>query len=280
MTIFEAYNNTKKELESAGIEDFAFEARQIIRHITGYNNTQILSKYNTQLNTFQQNKLTAIIKQRLIRYPLQYIFTYWSFFGRDFKVGPGVLIPRSDTELIIEKIGDKIKGKSDIKALDLCCGTGCIGITLALEYENIAVCNMIDKYDEALNYARQNIVALSVPNCNAIKGDALLPITGRYDLIVSNPPYVREEELNNLQPEISFEPKTALVAGNEGDEFYKAIAKNAYISLNDNGILAFEIGDTQGQQVRKILEENGYSNIEVFKDYNNKDRVVTGEKII
>ena len=102
MTIFEAYNDCKKQLEKAGIEDYVFESKQIIKHVTGYTNAQILTKYTQLLTKFQQDNLTAIIKQRLIRYPLQYILRRWNFFGREFFVGPGVLIPRSDTETLID----------------------------------------------------------------------------------------------------------------------------------------------------------------------------------
>ena len=103
MTIFEAYNNTKKALDAAGIEDYVFESKQIIKHITGFSSSQILMNYTKPLTPFQQNNLTAIIKQREMRYPLQYIFGEWSFYGRNFKVGPGVLVPRADTEVLDRK---------------------------------------------------------------------------------------------------------------------------------------------------------------------------------
>ena len=102
MTIFEAYNEVKKKLQAAGIEDYVFEAKQIIKHITGLSATQILTQYNNKLSLFQENNLTALLRQREIRYPLQYIFGEWDFYGRPFYVGPGVLVPRADTETLIE----------------------------------------------------------------------------------------------------------------------------------------------------------------------------------
>ena len=155
MTIFEAYNDCKKQLQAAGIEDYVFESKQIIKHVTGYSNAQILTKYNTPLTQFQQDNITVIIKQRLIRYPLQYIIGRWNFFGREFFVGPGVLIPRSDTETLIDVCLESIKGKENARALDLCAGTGCIGITLKGECPSVDV-TLVEKYDEALSYLRKN----------------------------------------------------------------------------------------------------------------------------
>ena len=146
MTIFEAYNDCKKQLQAAGIEDYVFESKQIIKHITGYTNAQILTKYTQPLNEFQQNNLTAIIKQRLIRYPLQYIIGKWNFFGREFFVGPGVLIPRSDTETLIDVCLETVRSKTNPRVLDLCAGTGCIGITIKGECLPAEV-TLVEKYD-------------------------------------------------------------------------------------------------------------------------------------
>ena len=155
MTIFEAYNSTKKKLEKAGIEDYVFEAKQIIKHITGLNATQILSYYNRNLTEFQENNLTALIHQREVRYPLQYIFGEWDFYGRSFYVGPGVLVPRADTETLIDGAKEYLESIEKPEILDLCAGSGCIGITLAKEFENSDV-TLVEKYDEAIRYAEKN----------------------------------------------------------------------------------------------------------------------------
>ena len=161
MTIFEAYNDCKKQLQAAGVEDYVFEAKQIIKHVTGYSNAQILSKYNTPLTKFQQDNLTVIIKQRLIRYPLQYIIGKWNFFGREFFVGPGVLIPRSDTETLIDAALELVKETESPRVLDLCAGTGCIGITIAGEKPSAEVV-LVEKYDEAMRYLNNNIVKINI----------------------------------------------------------------------------------------------------------------------
>ena len=170
MNIFEAYNSIKKALEGAGIEDYVFEAKQIIKHITGFSSTEILMNYTKELTEFQSNNLTAILKQRELRYPLQYIFGEWSFYGRDFYVGPGVLVPRADTETVIEVCTDYLKDKTESKILDLCAGSGCIGITLSKEKED-SVCLMVEKYPEAMRYAEKNITRNKAENAKVISGD-------------------------------------------------------------------------------------------------------------
>jgi len=277
MTIFEAYNDIKKQLKIAGIEDDIFEAKQIIKHITGYSNAQILSNYQDNLSEFQKINLTAIIKQRLRRYPLQYILGKWDFYGRTFRVGVGVLIPRQDTETVIETCLDVLKDKENPKILDLCAGTGCIGITLAAEKENSNV-TLVEKYEEAARYIKDNIDLNTSGNAKLVMGDVFeSPCANeKYDLIVSNPPYVTEEEMTSLQPEVEFEPKSALYGGEDGLMFYRAIAANYKESLTSGGTLVFEIGCNQGKPVSEILKSLGFEDIGIKKDMSENDRVVFG----
>lgn len=276
MTIFEAYNDCKKQLQAAGIEDYVFESKQIIKHVTGYTNAQILTKYTQPLNQFQQNNITAIIKQRLIRYPLQYILGKWNFFGREFFVGPGVLIPRSDTETLIDVCLENTKSKENPRVLDLCAGTGCIGITIKGEVPDADV-TLVEKYDEALNFAYKNALHNN-SDIKITKGDVLKTegADGLYDLIVSNPPYINDEDMKSLQPEVTFEPASALVGGEDGLLFYRHIAKEYKNFLAPNGVLAFEVGINQAESVADILNQNGFTNVQTRKDYCNIDRVVFG----
>ncbi len=275
-TIFESYNNCKKELSKAGIEDFVFESKQIIKHITGYSNAQILQKYTEQLTEFQENNLTVIIKQRLIRYPLQYILGRWNFFGREFFVGPGVLIPRSDTETLMDVCIENIKDKGEVKVLDLCAGSGCIGITVKGECPESEV-TLVEKYEEALTYTEKNAKHNNI-DVNIVKGDVLEGVCseGKYDLIVSNPPYITDEDMKKLQPEVQFEPKTALEGGEDGLVFYRAITEKYKNSLKENGMLVFEVGVNQAESVMEILKANGFKNISARKDLNDIERVVFG----
>ena len=275
MTIFEAYNSVKQKLQAAGIEDYVFEAKQIIKHITGLSATQILTQYNNKLSLFQENNLTALLRQREIRYPLQYIFGEWDFYGRPFYVGPGVLVPRADTETLIEAVLEKLKEKETPEILDLCAGSGCIGITLAKEKENSKVL-MVEKFDEAIRYTKRNIERNSAFNAEVEKGDIFESAFSdrKYDIIVSNPPYIPQTEMDEISPETKFEPETALLAEDEGMQFYKAITENYKNSLKENGVIAFEVGINQSERVAEILKTQGFKNITVKKDLNSIDRVV------
>ena len=275
-TIFESYNNCKRELEKAGIEDYVFESKQIIKHITGYSNAQILQKYTENLTEYQENNLTAIIKQRLVRYPLQYIIGKWNFFGREFFVGPGVLIPRSDTETLMDVCLEFLKTKENPEVIDLCAGTGCIGVTLKGEIPTANV-KMVEKFDEALFYTERNKGHNGV-DVNIVKGDVIegAESEGKYDLIVSNPPYITDLDMKTLQPEVKFEPETALCGGEDGLVFYKSITEKYKASLKDGGMLAFEVGVNQAESVKQILIENGFKNVSTRKDLNDIERVVFG----
>ena len=275
MTIFEAYNEVKKKLQAAGIEDYVFEAKQIIKHITGLSATQILTQYNNKLSLFQENNLTALLRQREIRYPLQYIFGEWDFYGRPFYVGPGVLVPRADTETLIEAALEFLKEKQNPEILDLCAGSGCIGITLAKEMESSNVL-MVEKFDEAIRYAKRNIDRNSVSNAEIQKGDIFQSAFSdrKFDIIVSNPPYIPKNEMEEISPETKFEPETALLAEENGIQFYKAIINNYKDSLKEGGAIAFEVGINQSKRVAKLLEAAGFKNITVKKDLNSIERVV------
>ena len=279
MTIFEAYNSTKKKLKDAGIEDYVFEAKQILKHITGYSAPQILANYNNSLTEFQQNNLTALLRQREIRYPLQYIFGKWDFYGREFYVGPGVLVPRADTETLIQAALQFIKDKKEPKILDLCAGSGCIGITLAKEMPSCFVC-LVERFDEAMAYATKNAKVLEADNTLLVKGDIFEGTAndGQYDLIVSNPPYIPQEEFSLISPETHFEPETALLARDEGMEFYKAIIENYSVSLKSGGMICFEVGINKAQKVAELLMLAGYKDITVKKDIGEIQRVVCGIK--
>lgn len=279
MTIFEAYNSTKKKLEAAGIEDYVFEAKQIIKHITGLGAAQILTNYNKNLTQFQENNLIALIHQREVRYPLQYIFGEWDFYGRSYYVGPGVLVPRADTETLVDVAIEFLKNNEAPQILDLCAGSGCIGITLAKEVGGSDV-RLVERFDEAISYAEKNIARNCADNAQLIKGDVFesAGADGLYDLIVSNPPYIPENEMKDISPETKFEPQTALLAGDCGMEFYNAISHNYKNFLKSGGMLAFEVGIGESQRVAEILEKAGYKEVSVKKDLNNIERVVTGIK--
>lgn len=279
MNIFEAYNKTKKELEAAGIEDYVFEAKQIIKHITGFSNSEILMNYTNRLTEFQSNNLTAIIKQRALRYPLQYIFGEWAFYGREFYVGPGVLVPRADTETLVEVCLKYLKNFESPAVLDLCAGSGCIGITLALEKADAAV-TLVEKFPEAARYAERNIKRHGTDNATLICGDVLNGAANdkEYELIVSNPPYVPKNEMETVSPEVHYEPETALFGGEDGLDFYRAVITEYKKALKAGGMLAFEVGAGEAAAVEALLEDAGLKEINTEKDLGGICRAVYGIK--
>ncbi len=279
MTIFEAYNNTKKRLSAVGIEDSVFEAKAIIRHITGLSNNDILTNYMNSLTEFQENNLTAILRQREIHYPLQYIIGQWDFYKYKFNVGVGVLIPRSDTEVLVEAAAEYLKNIDSPKVLDLCAGSGCIGISLAKDYPDSAVV-MVEKFSEAARYIDENIKLNEAFNTCVLQGDIFNGAgnNGQYDIIVSNPPYIPKSELDLMNSETKFEPETSLLCDGDGLKFYREIVKNYKNCLKDGGMLAFEVGFKQADSVVEILNANGFKDIKKIKDYNGINRAVTAIK--
>lgn len=276
-TIFESYNALKKQLADRGVEDYAFEARQILRHVTGYSSAQILSNWQQTLSEFQENLITAIVKQRAAHYPLQYILGSWSFYGRKYFVGPGVLIPRSDTETLVDKALAVLKDNPSPEILDLCAGSGCIGITLAAEKTDGFV-TLLEKYEAAISYLLKNIHENDVPNTRVVTGDVFESAAAdrMYDIIVSNPPYIKPEGMASLQKEVTFEPDTALYGGEDGLMFYRAIAKNYKPCLKSGGVLMLETGFDEAEDVKNILLENGYTDISSAEDAAGIQRVVFG----
>jgi len=197
-------------------------------------------------------------------YPLQYIIGQWDFYGEPFIVGEGVLIPRSDTEVLVEvalKHAKEHNSKSPLKILDICSGTGCIAITLKRVIGNCDVF-AIEKSKKAIKYLKQNV---KMHNCDitVLEQDALQDILDEndFDIIVSNPPYLTKEDMECLQKEVKFEPQMALYGLENGLIFYKNFSKIYKSKLKKGGLIAFEIGKNQESDVCEILEANGYNNI-------------------
>ena len=273
-TIFSAYNQTKKALKDAGITPANFEAKQIIRYVTGYKDSEILTRYNEQLSPLKQTALNAIVNRRLSHYPLQYILGEWSFYGLDFYVGEGVLIPRADTEILVETAIDFLKDKKGAAALDLCSGSGCIAVAISKNTDTQV--DAVEKYGEAFEYLEKNIKRNNA-NVNPILADIFDYVPDKkYDLIVSNPPYVSAAGMGIIDEENAHEPDSALYGGEDGLIFYHIIAKRYKAFIKRGGMLAVEIGFDQKESVSKIFKLNGYKDVQVKKDYGGNDRVVFG----
>lgn len=277
MTIFECYNTTKKQLKEAGIEDYAFEARQILRYITNLSNSEIITRYADTLDTFKTDMWQKIVDRRKEHYPLQYILGRWSFYGLEFYVGEGCLIPRSDTETLVDCALSFLENKKGAKVLDLCAGSGCIGITLGKRREDLSV-TLLEKYPVPFDYCLKNIKKNFVEeNVKAVMGDVFdyCP-TEKYDLILSNPPYISASDMAVLQEEVTLEPDTALYGGEDGLDYYRVIIRRFKEYLGNGAMLAFEVGIGQSEAVAALLKEAKYGNIGVEKDLGGVQRVVYG----
>ncbi len=275
MNIKEAFEKITKRFEGAGVDSPAFEVSVMMEDLIGLPKMPEVSVPEKELSPKQEEELLSAADKRISGYPLQYIIGNWEFFGRKFFVGEGVLIPRPETELLCETVLKYFSRSMPPKIIDLCSGTGCIAITLAKELPGASV-SALELYDGAFGYLERNNILHK--NCvETVKGDALAPF-GMFDCVVSNPPYITGDEMKELQKEVTFEPETALFGGTDGLDFYRAIAEKWYGHINEGGLIAFEIGDTQGESVLRILEENGYKNAAVLKDYEGRDRVITGIK--
>lgn len=275
MNVKEAFNKVSEYFEKANVDSPNFETEVLMEDILNLPRRPEISVPQTVLKPEQEEKFFAAAKKRANGYPLQYIVGNWEFFGRKFYVGEGVLIPRPETELLCEMVLRYYSRALPPKVVDLCSGTGCIAITIAKGLPKADV-TAVELYDEAFFYLERN---------NALHGNAVKTIKqnateafGKFDCIVSNPPYITAKEMETLQTEVKFEPETALFGGTDGLDFYRAIAKNWFEHLNDGGMIAFEIGDTQGDSVSNILKENGYTDVEIMKDLEGRDRVVTALK--
>lgn len=275
MNVKEAFEKIEKRFLEAGVDSPAFEVSVLMEDLLNLPRNPEITVSENLLEPAEEEKLFAAAEKRAGGYPLQYIIGNWEFFGRKFFVGEGVLIPRPETELLCETVLKYFSRTMPPKIVDLCSGSGCIAITLAKEL-SVAEVIAVELYDGAFEYLKRNNAFHG--NCAKTLQKDALEAFGKFDCIVSNPPYITGDEMKELQTEVTFEPETALFGGTDGLDFYRAIAKNWFEHLNEGGLIAFEIGDTQGEEVRKILLENGYKNAAVIKDYEGRDRVVSAVK--
>ena len=274
-------------LEKNDIEEGKLIAEIVFSHVLNIDRMMLFTKYRDDIEDEEIEKIRYFI-QKIGRekFPVQYLLNEQEFYGRKFYVDKGVLIPRQDTEILVEKMIDTLKDKvlkNEIhpKILDIGVGSGIIGITVALEIESSYVLG-VDISDKALETAQKNKEILKVSNIKFLKSDLFENVEFReFDMIVSNPPYISLNEVGIMSDDaLLHEPSEALFAENDGLYFYYEICQKASDYLADFGYLLFEIGYKQGKNVAKIMASSGFKNIEVVKDLAGLDRVVIGQKII
>lgn len=262
-------------LSEAEIEAPELEARLLIEGATGMNRASQIANSNSEISGEIQEKLISMAQKRAGHLPLQYILGKWSFMGFEFKVGEGVLIPRDDTEVLVRLCLDYLKASDGKTALDLCAGSGAVSV--ALDKLANADVTAVELSDKAYNFLLENIKGT---NIKPHKGDIFECYRDfeakSFDLIASNPPYIKTDEIDALQTEVGYEPKTALDGGADGLDFYRAIARRWTPLLKSGGAMAFELGEGQAEYVGGLMADHGYINIKTAKDLGGTDRAIIG----
>lgn len=274
MTIGEARFDITKRLREAGVEDAASDADWMLVALTGYTRAALPLHKAEALTQAQCDTLAAQTRRRVAGEPLQYILGSQDFLGLSFLVDERVLIPRPETELLCEMALAEIDSGAG-SALDLCCGSGCIGVTLAKLRPGARVWAS-DKSDGALDVARENARRLAA-EVTFLQGDLLAPAEGlRFDLIVCNPPYIPRGELSALSKEVRREPASALDGGEDGLDFYRRIAGEATARLSGHRVLLLEVGHDQAEAVASLCAAQG-ADTQITKDYQGIARFVRAQ---
>ena len=267
-----------------GIDDKDSKASMLLEYVLDKDRARIIAYSDEEVSEEKEDEYKKLLEEVKQGKPIQYITHIQEFYGEKFYVDENVLIPQPDTEILVEETIKKAKEiqlnmESRIRILDMCTGTGCIGISIAKNLDNAEV-HMADISEDALNIARKNAIKVlalheNFKNLQFIQTDMFENINLNYDIIVSNPPYISREEMQELPQDVKREPFIALYGGLDGLDFYKRIRNEGEKYLYENGVMLLEIGNTQGEQVTDIFE-----NSTIVKDLENRDRVVIWKKEI
>lgn len=278
------YLQARRALLPSEGENASMAARELLAFASGKSVTAVLADSNLYASEQIEEKLSSYVNRMLAHEPLPYILGQWDFYGISLEVTPDVLIPRDDTMAVTELAIETLRTiEPPQRVLDLCTGSGCIGLAIAHQVESARV-TLADVSPEALRIAKLNLTALKMAGrVNAFQADAREPAPkfwGQFDLIVSNPPYVTAQEMTELEPSVrDHEPHLALDGGEDGLDFYRAIVENFTPSIRPGGWLCFEFGFRQHVQVGMILTDAGYRNLRFAKDSGGVIRAVRAQKI-
>ena len=275
MKLSELYGLFVDTLNKSGFAEAESDSRLIFEYIAGIDRVKLTLEGDRELEPGVEEKLKAALAKRLTHMPVQYITGYQNFMGLEFMVSKDVLIPRMDTETLVEEV--LRLGLSNVRVLDICTGSGCILLSI-LKYVYGSSGVGVDISDDALGVAKANSEALGI-DATFIKSDMFenIPKDERFDIVVSNPPYIRSDVIGTLMSEVKdYEPLLALDGSEDGLKFYRIIADRAPEYLNNGGMLFLEIGYDQGAEVSALLTAAGFTDVEVIKDLSGLDRVVSG----
>ena len=276
--------DARNAVREAGSENPNLEARNLVAFASGKTVSELVRDFTLYTGDEIERKVNALVQRRINGEPLAYILGSWEFYGLDFNVTEDVLIPRIDTEVLVQQALDTITPQTrSPRVLDLCCGSGCIGCAIGVNLPQSRIV-MVDMSDKALRVARSNVMKHTMgARVSCVKANALKapPANiGTFDLIVSNPPYIKSMEVLTLDPSVrDFEPLEALDGGDDGYMFYRAITKKWKTALRPNGWLMFEVGEEQAQYVALQMKKAGFKNIETIKDTAGTERVVIGQML-
>ncbi len=267
-----------EQLQKAGCDSPAFDACCLLENLAGLpHGADPRACLDNALPEELESVLDAACR-RAAGEPLQYILGEWDFLSLTLSVGKGVLIPRPDTEVLCETAAQKLRGISHPTVLDLCAGSGCVGIGIASLVDGVSVTE-VELSDEALVYLRRNIERYAMYDVQAVQDDVLSPrlTYGQYDILVSNPPYIPTADLDGLMREVQHEPRMALDGAEDGLRFYRALMSDWIAHIREGGWLLAEVGIGQAQAVKSLMEDAGLMNVGVVADYGGVDRVVFGQ---
>ena len=272
-----AYDILKKE----NIDTYMLDAQLLLQKVLKKDKLFIILNRNETLSKDEEEEFLKLINLRKDKMPVKYILGECEFMGLNFYVKEGVLIPRADTEILVEEVIKEIKENNYNRICDVCCGSGAIGVSIGKYIENSAV-DCYDISDIAIEVTGKNIEGFSLKDRVTVEKSDLLTVAikqnKKFDVIVSNPPYIKEEVIPTLMEDVKdYEPYIALCGGIDGLDFYRKITNQSLEILENNGLLAFEIGYDQGEAVKELLIENGFTDVRVINDLAGLNRVVIGK---
>lgn len=273
MTLKDAYELGQEQLKHAQIEEASLDAWYLLEYVTGISRGEYFLCMTRELSPEQEMEYREVLAERAKHIPLQHITGVQEFMGLEFCVNEHVLVPRQDTEVLVESVLDILKPGMEV--LDMCTGSGCILISLLKLCSGIKGTG-VDVSPKALDMAKKNAKKLEAEG-DFIEGDLFQSVEGSYDVIVSNPPYIRTAVIEKLQEEVKFhDPFLALDGKEDGLYFYRRIIEESPKYLKEKGNLYFEIGHDQGEAVKGLMEAAGFTRVTVKKDLAGLDRVVFG----
>nr|WP_176790944.1 peptide chain release factor N(5)-glutamine methyltransferase [Ruminococcus bromii] len=277
MTVNEIYQSGLKLLENNNIENSKFEAQSLLQKAFSLDRVGFIMHKTDKADENCSHNFLNFIEKRISGEPLQYILGEWSFMGFDFKVGRGVLIPRDDTEVVVNLCIDFLKNRTDKKTVDLCSGSGAIAV--ALDKISGAKVTAVEIDETAFSYLETNVKENN-SSVKPVMADALeiceTFADGELDLIVSNPPYIKSADIETLQKEVQLEPRLALDGGEDGCYFYREIVNRWSRKLKKGGALAFELGEGQADTVKALMTEQGFSDFKISLDFGGVQRAIIG----